>query len=158
MSMRPVRIQGLLLERVEAEILVYRSDSEDAAAFNEAAAAVFDLCDGSRDVEGIVEELSAGHPSLGRDEVLLALNELRDAGLIDGAPGDTGPSRRELLRRLGAGTIAAAAIPVVEIIVGPSVAAASVPRQGAGEQIFSAPAEVTISVLGEIVSQPTFTG
>jgi hypothetical protein len=147
-----------MLERVEAEVLVYRSDSEDAAALNQAAAAVFDLCDGSRDVERIVEELRAGDPALGRDEVLLALNELRDAGLIDGAPANTGPSRRDLLRRLGAATIAAAAIPVVEIIVGPSIAAASVPRQAVGEPIFSAPAEVTITVLGQIVSQPKFTG
>jgi hypothetical protein len=147
-----------MLERVEAEVLVYRSDSEDAAALNEAAAAVFDLCDGSRDVERIVEELRAGDPALGRDEVLLALNELRDAGLIDGAPGNAGPSRRQLLRRLGAATIAAAAIPVVEVIVGPSIAAASVPRQAVGEQIFSSPAEVTITVLGAIVSQPKLTG
>jgi Coenzyme PQQ synthesis protein D (PqqD) len=156
--MRPTRIQGLMLERVEAEVLVYRSDSEDAAALNEAAAAVFDLCDGSRDVDRIVEELRGGDPALGRDEVLLALNELRDAGLIDGAHGITGPSRRQLLGRLGAATIAAAAIPVVEVIVGPSIAAASAPRQAASSQIFSSPAEVTITVLGAIVSQPTFTG
>jgi hypothetical protein len=158
MGMRPARIQRLLLEHVEKEVLVYRSDSEDAAALNEAAAAVFYLCDGSRDVERIVEELGSGHPALGRDEVLLALNELRDAGLIDGAPRDAGLSRRDLLRKLGAGTIAAAAIPVVEVIVGPSVAAAAVPRQVDGGQIFSAPADVTINVLGEIVSQPTLVG
>jgi hypothetical protein len=156
--MRPTRTEGLLVERVESEVLVFRSDSEDAAALNEAAAAVLDLCDGSHDVAGIVERLRAGYPALGRDEVLLALEELREAGLVNGGPAEPGPSRRELLRRLGAGTIAAAAIPVVEIVVGPSIAAASAPRQRAGEQVFSAPAEVTISVLREIVTQPTFTG
>jgi hypothetical protein len=159
--MRPKRVDGLLVEQVEREHLVYRSDSDDAAALNEAATAVFDLCDGARDVDGIVAALRARGGELGRDEVLLALRELDDAGLVDAAPVEPGPSRRDLLRRLGAGSIAAAAaIPVVELIAGPSIAAASTTRgaRGGDDVVFSAPAVVTIVVHGEIVSRPSFTG
>jgi hypothetical protein len=153
-------VDGLLVERVEAEHLVYRSDSTDAAALNEAAAAVFELCDGTRDVDGIVAALRERGTGIDRDAVLLALRELDEARLIDAAPGGPGPSRRDLLRRLGAGSIAAVAIPVVELIAGPSMAAASTARRAdaAGDSIASAPAVVTIMVGGQIVAQPNLTG
>jgi Coenzyme PQQ synthesis protein D (PqqD) len=153
-------VNGLLVEQVETEHLIYRSDSVDAAALNEAAAAVFALCDGQRDVDAIVTALRDDGRDLGRDEVLLALRELAEAGLIDSTPVETGPSRRDLLRRLGAGTIAAVAIPVVELISGPSMAAASTARgvRAANGTIVSAPAAVTISFAGQVMKEPDFTG
>jgi hypothetical protein len=99
--MRPRRVDGLLIEQVDSEHLVYRPDVDDAAALNEAAAAVFELCDGTRDVDAILAALGDRGSALGRDEVLLALRELADAGLVDAVPEEPGPSRRELLRRLG---------------------------------------------------------
>jgi hypothetical protein len=159
--MRPTKVNGLLVEQVETEHLVYRSDSNDAAALNGAAAGVLDLCDGTRDVDGIVAALRARGTELGRDEVLLALRELSEAHLIDGAPEGTGPSRRDMLRRLGAGSVAAAAIPVVELIVGPATAAsASTARatRKADDVVLSAPGVVTIVVSGLIVAEPNLTG
>jgi hypothetical protein len=48
---------------------------------------------------------------------------------------------------------------VVELIAGPSIAAASTTRGArADDRIVSAPAVVTITVHGEIVSEPRLTG
>jgi len=163
--MHPTRVEGLLVERVESEHLVYRSDADDAAALNEAAAAVFDLCDGTRDVDEIVAGARERGIELGRDEALLALHELEEAHLIVAAPTETGPSRRDLLIRLGAGTIAAAAIPVVELIAGPSKGAEIVapgaslrPAQGVEAVVASEPGVVTIVVGPALVAEPNVTG
>lgn len=125
--MRPQRVDGLFVEEVGVEYLVYRTESDEAAALNPAAAAVFDLCDGTRDVDEIVAALVASDRPLDRDTVLLGLAELAEAGLIDDAPAEPRMSRREMLMKLGAGTAAAAAIPVVELVVAPSMAAAQSP-------------------------------
>jgi hypothetical protein len=41
------RVEGLVLERVEGELLVLRQSTHEVHALNETAALVFELCDGT---------------------------------------------------------------------------------------------------------------
>ncbi len=123
--MRPQRRDGLLTEEVGDEVLVFDHASNTAAALNHPAAAVFDLCDGTRSVDEIVAALESSSTPLGVDEVLLALAELDDSGLLVEAPAQRGPSRRDLLAKLGVTAAGALMLPVVEAIVAPTPAAAA---------------------------------
>jgi hypothetical protein len=42
------RVDGLLIERLEGELLVVNEATQEAHALNETAAIVFELCDGER--------------------------------------------------------------------------------------------------------------
>ena len=123
--MKPLRKQGLLVEEVEGEVLLFDESANTAAALNASATAVFELCDGTRDVEAIVAALAETRTPLDADAVMLALAELSEAGVVDDVGQIQSPSRREMLMRLGIGAAAAAAaLPVVESIVAPTAAAA----------------------------------
>ena len=124
------RRDGLLVQTVHDEVLVFNPQRNEASALNRSAALVFDLCDGTHDVDEMRRALDeAGLGPASDDAVWLALTELAEAGLVDlnVAPGEH-LGRRELLKKLGVGAAAAAAIlPVVETIGAPSAAA-----QGSG--------------------------
>ena len=121
------RTEGPYLERVGDELLVYDDTTDTAHALNEAAAAVYEMCDGDTSVEAMVAGLESRNLGpVDSDVVWIALIELADKGLVelDEQPANS-PSRRDLLKRLTAGAAVAAVIPVVESIAAPSVAAAS---------------------------------
>lgn len=122
--MRPIRAEGLLVETVGDEVLVFDDAAQRAAALNRAAAAVFELCDGTRDVDALVGDLAGGDPPLTRDAVVLALSELAEQGLVTDVPDLDGVDRRSLLAKLGVGAMAALAIPVVETLGVPTPAMA----------------------------------
>ncbi|MBI4819185.1 MAG: hypothetical protein HY791_23135 [Deltaproteobacteria bacterium] len=121
------------MERVEGEVLVMKTASEEAHALNMAAGAVFDLCDGSTSVSKMAEEVQR-RTGLPPDEgiVGLALSELADAGLVTVAPAELveNVSRRALIRRLGLTATAAAMLPIVETILVPSAHAQGSPPPG----------------------------
>lgn len=118
------RVEGLLIERIDGEVLVVSEASHEAHALNEAAAIVFDLCDGSMSRAAMAAEV-ARRTGLPADEsvVDLALGELVEAGLVvladEGAPSIT---RRSLIRRLALPAAAMALLPVVETVLMPSPA------------------------------------
>lgn len=128
--MAATRKDGLLVQTVHDEVLVFNPRRNEASALNRSAAVVFDLCDGTHDVDEMRRALDeAGLGPASDDAVWLALTELADADLVhlNVAPGEH-LGRRELLKKLGVGAAAAAAIlPVVETIGAPSAAA-----QGSG--------------------------
>jgi hypothetical protein len=119
--MKPIRRAGLIIQEVEGEYLVFDDKSNVAAALNLPATRVFQVCDGTRDVDQIIDQLSTGDMPLSEDAVRLALAELAGNGLIDDAPTEAGTSRRKLLMALGAA--AALAVPAVELIKAPAAAA-----------------------------------
>lgn len=123
--MNPMSKSGLIIEEVNGEFLLFDQESNVAAALNAPAAAVLALCDGTRDVDGIVEALAGTPTPLSDDEVMLALSELVEAGVVSGLPDRSVPSRRELLKRMGTAAAMVAALPWVEAIVAPTPAAAS---------------------------------
>jgi coenzyme PQQ synthesis protein D (PqqD) len=120
---------GLIAETVEAQLLVFDPETNEAHALNEGAALVYELCDG----ETTTEEMRLRLPEIGlppdREIVELALAELREASLIDVAPElpATGVTRRTLTRRLGLSAVGVALIPVVDtVLAAPAYAQSSV--------------------------------
>ncbi len=123
--MRPqTRRSGLLLRELPDELLVYDQERHTAHCLNRTAALVFRHADGTR----TLDELQA-LPGLDAGAVRLALEQLREAGLLEaqaagaGAPASEGMSRREVARRVG--IAAAILLPAVATIVAPTPAEAA---------------------------------
>jgi hypothetical protein len=116
------RSEGLLIERVGDELVVYDTTTNEAHALKPLAAGVFEAADGSTSVAGI--SLAAA-TSLERDvsvaDVQEALVELDRVGLLELSESGGGISRRRLLQVGGA---AAAGVMVTSALV-PAFAAAS---------------------------------
>jgi hypothetical protein len=123
------RREGLVIERMGDELLIYDLERDRAHALNESAALVFRHCDGRRSVEELVAHLSevAGRP-VDEAVVLRALGRLHETHLLLAAPAPVERrqwSRREALRRVGmAGAAVGLGIPVVKSIVVPTAAEA----------------------------------
>jgi hypothetical protein len=119
------RVDGLLIERTEGELLVLRQSTDEAHALNETAAIVFDLCDGTTSRAAMAAEV-ARRTGLPSDESIvdLALTELVEAGLVVIDETERpGISRRTLIRRLALPVAGVAMLPVVETILLPSISA-----------------------------------
>jgi len=123
------RVEGLLIERLEGELLVINESTQEAHALNETAAIVFELCDGSTSRAEMAAEV-ARRSGLPADErvVALALTDLVDAGLVVSDESDRPTvTRRALIRRLALPAAAMALLPIVETILVPSRAAGQSP-------------------------------
>ena len=123
---RPLaRKEGLLIERLPDEVLVYDLDRKKAHCLNGSAALIWNHCDGKTSVEGIrriLEQDAQG--KINGDVVWLGLDQLYEARLIDTKlvkPGARGRlSRRELVKRIGV----AVSIPLVASVLAPTASAA----------------------------------
>jgi hypothetical protein len=136
-SPRPrARREGLVIEEMGDELLIYDLERDRAHALNESAAHVFRHCDGRRGVGELTAVLgeATGVPV---DEVVVlrALQRLDDAHLLEAPAAEgRGWSRREALRRMGmAGAAAGLAVPVVKSIVVPTAAEAQASCTGVGQ-------------------------
>ena len=120
------RRDGLIVESLDGELLVYDTERDRAHSLNAVAAAVWEACDGVRDAKAI-----AALAGVTEDAVWRALSQLEERGLLDGELPRrmSGPeySRRQAVRRIGLiGASAAFAAPLVKSIVVPSPADAGV--------------------------------
>jgi hypothetical protein len=127
------RTEGLIVEEVDDELLVYDQDHDSAHRLNRTAAIVWRHCDGTRTVDDLVAILAKelGDDLADEDLVHIALDNLADRGLVEGVPkraaDETRLSRRRFIRRVGTVGVAALALPVVTSLVAPSPAAAQSP-------------------------------
>jgi hypothetical protein len=119
---------GLVIQRVQDEVLVYDRDLNKAHCLNETAAAVWKHCDGKTTVDEMACLLEK-QLELPVDEAVLGfgLDQLEKAHLLEEpmsrvSNGKT-ISRREVMRRIGVG--AAVALPLVTSIIAPRAAAAA---------------------------------
>jgi hypothetical protein len=127
------RSNGLVVQRLEGEVLVYDTERHTAHCLNPNAALIWEHCDGKRTVSQLSEILHAanGNPtttSKEKDELVwVALDQLDKSHLLAGPvirPEITsGMSRRQLMK--AAGIAALIAVPVVSTIVAPKAAEAS---------------------------------
>jgi hypothetical protein len=133
---RPVaRSEGLLVESVGDEIVVYDLATKEAHCLKALAATLFEYADGRRTTSDIAELAShrLGTP-VSESDVSDAVGQLEHAGLLevpllvrDGNGNGNGVSRREAMRRIGfAGAAAVAATPLVTSIAAPTARAAAV--------------------------------
>src|SRR5436305_3952422 len=94
---RPVaRIEGVVVERLDGEVVLYDQWTEMAHWLSADAASVWERCDGRLTHEEIARQLD-----LGRAVVEQAVEELDRLGLLDGSPvAFHGYSRREATIKL----------------------------------------------------------
>jgi hypothetical protein len=120
----PGRREGLIVESLDDELLLYDSDRARAHSLNRVAASVWELSDGVRDAKEL-----ANAAGVTEDDFWRALSQLEERNLLDGELPRrmSGPeySRRQAVRRMGLiGASAAFAAPLVKSIVVPTPASA----------------------------------
>ena len=126
--MPEARKQGLLVQELSGEVLVYDRDRDKAHCLNSTAALVWKFCDGKTPVSQIAsaieEEIKA---PVDEDVVWLGVEQLNKTNLLverAARPGHkSGLSRREVMKRIG--LAAAVALPVVTSIIAPTAAQAA---------------------------------
>ncbi|HEY0544523.1 MAG TPA: PqqD family protein [Pyrinomonadaceae bacterium] len=119
------RTEGLIVQRLPDEVLVYDLDRHKAHCLNQTAALVWQHCDGEKNVAQIARRLSKEFKTeVGEEVVYLALEQLgKDHLLAERIPMPQqmqGVSRRDLMRRVGLAT--AVALPIVISIMSPTAA------------------------------------
>jgi Coenzyme PQQ synthesis protein D (PqqD) len=124
------REDGLIMQKVADEVLVYDQQRHKAHCLNQTAALVWRSLDGKSTASQIAARLSQQQGvAVSAAVVQLAVAELGRSGLLRGpvvAEGRSGLSRRELMKRIGVG--AAVALPVVVSVVAPRAAQAATCR------------------------------
>jgi hypothetical protein len=120
------RSQGLSVQELDTELLVFDEPAQRAHCLNSTAARVWRYCDGNTTVAAMAARLGAdAGASVNDDVVFLALSELGDRDLLEQpvrALGGGALSRRQVLVRLGA--TAGILLPMITSIVAPTSAAA----------------------------------
>ena len=122
------RSEGLVVQELSDEVLVYDLERDKAHCLNQTAALVWKYCDGKTTVSEIARILFQESGLLADEEVVwLGLRQLNKFDLLQEqmAP-SAGPaliSRRELGRRLGA--VAASSLPLIVSVVAPTAAQAA---------------------------------
>jgi hypothetical protein len=127
------RSEGLVIQELPDELLIYDLERDKAHCLNQTAAIVWKNCDGKTSVSELAQILSKESGLPVNDEVVwLALEQLGKARLLPIATqqneGKKPLTRREVIKRIGLG--AAVAIPLVTSIVAPQVSQASTCPQG----------------------------
>lgn len=122
------RREGVLVEEMDGETLVYDLETHDAHCLNPAAALLWRRSDGRTPVRAMVPLLR--EVGLPEEEavVWMALSRLDDAGLVGPVqfPGRKASfSRKEVLRALGAAAAMTLVLPAVESVVAPLAAQAA---------------------------------
>ena len=111
----------LIIERLPGEVLVYDQVHHRAHCLSEAAARVWEMCDGRRSTD----EARAALAAVGTTESLeTILANLTQAGLVR-APERVNRSRRRMLGKTAVAAGVVLASPVVYSILSPSVAQAA---------------------------------
>ena len=128
-SVRPIaKKEGLVIQELNKEVLVYDLDTHKAHCLNESAAMVWKNCDGAKNIGEIADLFSKESGSrVNEDFVWLAIDQLNELNLLEQkvAADFKGQNRREVLKRIGLATVIA--LPIVSSLVAPqaTMAAAS---------------------------------
>jgi hypothetical protein len=132
---RPIaRAEGLLVESVGDETVIYDLDTKEAHCLKALAATVFMYSDGTRTAADIAELSSYRlETTVSEDEVKDAVKQLESVSLIE-TPLVVldGLSRRDAIKRFGTIAGVATATPLIASVMAPAVSAASslVPNGG----------------------------
>ena len=117
-----MRNQGLVVDDLPDEVLVYDCNNHQAHCLNRSAALVWRSCDGQSSPSEIARRLTAELDiPFAEDFVLVALNQLENQELlvrVAASPAQFAVlSRRQMVRRIGLATVIA--VPLVTSIVVP---------------------------------------
>ena len=121
------RKQGLVIQELPDEVLVYDLDRDRAHCLNQTAAFVWQRCNGRNTTAQIARTLGQQFDCAVDEKIVwLALDQLGRNNLLDRQPAPppalTGMNRRAMVRALGLAALVA--VPVVTSIVAPTPAQA----------------------------------
>jgi hypothetical protein len=117
------RQNGLVIQEMPDEVLVYDTGSNKAHCLNQSAALVWRSCDGSNSVADIVRQFdTTGAGKVSEDFVWLAIDQLSDNNLLENkiTPRFQGQSRRQVLKTIGLASMVA--LPVIASLIAPATA------------------------------------
>jgi hypothetical protein len=123
------RQQGLIIETLPGELLVYDSERDKAHCLNQTAALIWKYCDGKTTVSAMARHLERDLNADKVDEkmVMYALDQLSRDNLLEQSSVPpallAGLTRRQMVRTLGIAAVIA--VPVVTSIVVPTAQAAT---------------------------------
>jgi hypothetical protein len=131
MSQIPVaRKEGLVIQEMPDEVLVYDLETNKAHCLNQTSAFVWKACDGKKSVVEISKLLGNSVPE---DLVWLAIDQLSEKNLLENklSLSSKGQSRREVIKKIGLASVIA--LPFVASLAAPtSVLAAASCGQACG--------------------------
>ncbi len=121
------RKEGLVIQEMSDEVLVYDLDSNKAHCLNQTAATVWKSCDGKNSVSDISKLFgSQSGKAVNEDLIWLAIDQLNEKNLLAGeiSAKYAGDNRREIIKKVGLAALVA--LPLVTSLVAPkSVSAQS---------------------------------
>ncbi|MEZ5346342.1 MAG: PqqD family protein [Pyrinomonadaceae bacterium] len=140
-----VRTSNILLQEIAGETLVYDLARNKAFCLNESSSLIWKLCDGTRSVAEIAEQVSRKMSSvITEDFVWLAIQQFKNDNLLEDndfeIPVFGGMSRREVIRRVGLAS--AIALPLISAMVVPSTVSAQascIPESAACTPVYGTP-------------------
>ena len=121
------RTNGLVVQEVPNEVLVFDMETNEAHCLNETAAMVWKYCDGKTSVPQIAEILGENKGSSVNDDLIwLAIDQLNEHKLLEQSVETkfAGQSRREVLRKIGLASMVA--LPIIASMAAPRSVLANV--------------------------------
>lgn len=116
-----IKTDNIVVQNVNDEVLIYNLQTNQAVCLNTTSAIVFNHCDGATSFEDLKKE-----HGFSDDLIMLALDKLNEHNLLGDYQPEVsfkGLSRREVIKRVGLGTMIA--LPMISAIVAPSAAHAA---------------------------------
>src|SRR6185369_15880002 len=122
------RRTGIVIKKLDGEILVYDTEHHQAHCLNQTAALIWEHCDGNRVVSDLSNLLDVTATSRQKEQMVwIALTELEKVGLLETSIAKPeilkGMTRRQLIK--AAGIAALVAIPIVSTMVAPTATQAA---------------------------------
>lgn len=122
------RKDNLIIQEFENETLVYDLNADRAICLNETLTLIWQMCDGERDVDAVKKSVSRRlNTAVSDDLIWLALDQLKKENLIENSNEleikFEGISRREVIRKIGLGSMIA--LPVISSLIAPQPAMAA---------------------------------
>lgn len=116
------RKENLVIQELEGEVLIYDLEKNKAFCLNETSALVWQSCDGNRTIADITDTVGKQlNSQVNEDIVWLALDQLSKENLVEKQTKlenkFKGLSRREVIKKVGLGTMIA--LPIVTSLVAP---------------------------------------
>jgi hypothetical protein len=152
------RVEGLVIQEMPDEVLVYDLDTHKAHCLNQTAALVWKSCDGKNSVTDIKNKLEKEFKTtVPEDMVWLAIDQLSKDKLLEKEIETkiSGLSRREVIKKIGFASMVA--LPVVAMLSFPqSALAVACPAPQQGTQGSCAPGQLCCS--GMCVAVPAGSG
>lgn len=121
------RKEGLVIQELSDEVLVYDLNSNKAHCLNQTAALIWKACDGNTSIGKIVSDLEKQTGGkISEDFIWLAIDQLNEKNLLkeEIIPKFAGQNRRQVLKKIGLATVIA--LPIVASITAPTAALAVV--------------------------------